>query len=344
MIITRDNYEIFFLDYAEGRLDESLLAQLFLFLQQNPDLKEELSLFEMVEVPLENIVFPDKEKLYRTDIHEQERFEANAVAWLEGDMTPGEAADFEKEAQKIPGMQSELELFGRTKLEADLTLVFEGKNKLYRQSRLGTVSRWWFSAAALFLTALAIWGLWPRNLSEVLKAPQVAETITQPDNITPPSGVTALIEPLPSGAEPGVEPKRTTGKPTVLSPGRRSELSVPENNGLHRRENTITEQIPVKYASIEIPEYKPDLAAVIPGNLSEIVNTEEDYTSLSERVINQLGINDFTFSKLLRSGLKVAGTLTNEKFSADTNPSGEIIALSLDTRILGVHIPIGKND
>ncbi|MBC8005772.1 MAG: hypothetical protein H7X84_09885, partial [Verrucomicrobia bacterium] len=46
--ITRDNYEAFFLDYLEGNLEETLIDQFLDFLEKNPDLKEELHLFENI--------------------------------------------------------------------------------------------------------------------------------------------------------------------------------------------------------------------------------------------------------------------------------------------------------
>ena len=43
MKINRNNYEAFFIDYLEGNLDEKMVDDFIEFLQQNPDLKEELS-------------------------------------------------------------------------------------------------------------------------------------------------------------------------------------------------------------------------------------------------------------------------------------------------------------
>ena len=60
MIITRDNYESFFMDYLEGNLEENLIDQFLDFLKQNPDLKEELHLFEEVSLPVEYIVVQEK--------------------------------------------------------------------------------------------------------------------------------------------------------------------------------------------------------------------------------------------------------------------------------------------
>ena len=43
MKINRNNYEMYFIDYLDGVLSPDLVSELLLFLDENPDLKEELS-------------------------------------------------------------------------------------------------------------------------------------------------------------------------------------------------------------------------------------------------------------------------------------------------------------
>jgi hypothetical protein len=66
MMVTIDNYEYFFYQYAEGLLTEAERADVEAFARQHPDLAEELSLYDpavKAEAPAE--VFPDKESLLR---------------------------------------------------------------------------------------------------------------------------------------------------------------------------------------------------------------------------------------------------------------------------------------
>ena len=44
MKITRENYELFFVDYLDNKLSDSNILELMAFLAQNPDLEEELNL------------------------------------------------------------------------------------------------------------------------------------------------------------------------------------------------------------------------------------------------------------------------------------------------------------
>ena len=56
MKITRDNYEEYFLDYSEGKLNSALEEEFEQFLEANPDLKKELEEFE-------NLSFADDSKI-----------------------------------------------------------------------------------------------------------------------------------------------------------------------------------------------------------------------------------------------------------------------------------------
>ncbi len=49
-MITRENYEIWFLDYAEGKLNSAQQKMLFTFLEENKDLKRELDAFENTSI------------------------------------------------------------------------------------------------------------------------------------------------------------------------------------------------------------------------------------------------------------------------------------------------------
>ena len=64
MTITTDNYEYYFYQYAEGQLTEAERIEVEAFLQQHPDLADELSLYDSgLKLEPAPVVFPDKESL-----------------------------------------------------------------------------------------------------------------------------------------------------------------------------------------------------------------------------------------------------------------------------------------
>jgi hypothetical protein len=72
MQINRQSYEEYFLLYADGELNESEKRAVEEFIDQNPDLAGELSIIqETVFKPDSNIVFDNKELLYKTESDER---------------------------------------------------------------------------------------------------------------------------------------------------------------------------------------------------------------------------------------------------------------------------------
>jgi hypothetical protein len=53
-------------------------------------------------------------------------------------------------------------------------------------------------------------------------------------------------------------------------------------------------------------------------------------------------LTGFNPEKVVRWGLSLDSGLTKEKFNYSTDASGEIIALNLDTRLVGLSIPVNR--
>ncbi len=69
MDINRNNYEAYFLDYRENNLTPGQVAELLVFLEQNPDLKEEFESFESFSLFLiKTSGSNDKENLKKRDL------------------------------------------------------------------------------------------------------------------------------------------------------------------------------------------------------------------------------------------------------------------------------------
>jgi anti-sigma factor RsiW len=65
--INLTNYKEFFLLAVDNELDEKEKDELKIFLEQHPELNEELTLLHQVVLPIEKIEFPDKSILYRSE-------------------------------------------------------------------------------------------------------------------------------------------------------------------------------------------------------------------------------------------------------------------------------------
>ena len=170
--INRNNYEIFFLDYHEGNLSEDQKKELFSFLDENPDLKNEFESFEMLELPPANVFYDDKESL-KKDLITKENYQQYLIAKLEGDITKEEQNELNKFLFQHPEFKKEEKLFALTKLSPDASIVFPGKSKLKRAIPISAGNRkvFYFSvaAAACILLLVGVYFLRTNN-NEVMQA------------------------------------------------------------------------------------------------------------------------------------------------------------------------------
>ena len=134
MLINRNNYESFFLDYIEGRMNAEEQAGLMAFLAENPDLEIELGLFENIQISAKPEIFSEKQNLKRNisgfgEINVQ-NFNQYCIAKMENDLDHQSNLLFEKYLSNRPESLKEYKLFLKTFLEPDKNIVFADKQKL----------------------------------------------------------------------------------------------------------------------------------------------------------------------------------------------------------------------
>ena len=130
-MITRENYEIYFMDYMDGNLSARERAEVEAFLLVHPDLRELLDGMNEVwlEVPVE--VFEKKEEIKRT-VRERE-IEYYAIATAEGVITGEEQTWVDGNVDKDV-FEREVEMYAKVKVKPDPICRFEGKVGVYRKS------------------------------------------------------------------------------------------------------------------------------------------------------------------------------------------------------------------
>lgn len=151
--INRHNYEAFLLDYLEQNLSPNMVAELMVFLEQNPDLKEEfdeLQAFEVLEPT--SVLFDNKVML------KKEALDNLMIAEIEGINTSQETKTLKNilKADKIA--KNDFMLFQQTKLKAK-KIIFEDKNALKKEAVI--IPLRWFknAAAAVIVMTILIQGI-----------------------------------------------------------------------------------------------------------------------------------------------------------------------------------------
>lgn len=129
MKIDRLNYEAYFLDFHEGNLSEGLTRELFSFLNNNPDLKEEFESFEMISVVPPDKKFFDKDSL-KKDTITTSNYNTWFAGYIENDLSSEQKKEVEAFVEKNHSLKTELEIFKQTKLVPDHQILFEDKKQL----------------------------------------------------------------------------------------------------------------------------------------------------------------------------------------------------------------------
>ncbi len=128
MNINRNNYEEAFIDYFDGKLSAERVADLFLFLESNPELKNEFENFHAVTLESSQIEFPFKNELKRGVVND-ENVSQYMIAFVEGDLTADEQSSLDSYLKLNPSRENDLKIFKSTKLIPG-NEIFPGKREL----------------------------------------------------------------------------------------------------------------------------------------------------------------------------------------------------------------------
>ncbi len=158
MRIDINNYEEVIVDFLDGKLDNNAIAELFLFLDQNPKIKAEFNLLNenQLVIEAEPISFDfssliKKEKLNVADYAEK------LIALLENDINLEETKKLEAEMKAYPELAAEFELFKKTKLVAETNIIFANKASLTKNKAFAIIPLFTrFSAIAAVFIAIII--------------------------------------------------------------------------------------------------------------------------------------------------------------------------------------------
>ena len=188
MIINRHNYEEFFILYLDNELSSADRRLVEVFMQQHPDLGEELQLLEQTRLELDpTVVFDGKESLMKPvglgwiNADNQEEW---LVQYIDNELDNDQKAAVEIYAANNPSVKADLELLLKTKLRPENSITFFNKESLYRREespvrRIVPLRFWRVAAAVLLFIALTIGGFFIFN-----KNNKVERGLAESDNGT----------------------------------------------------------------------------------------------------------------------------------------------------------------
>jgi hypothetical protein len=182
MELNINNYEEYFLLYADNELSVEEMKHVEVFVSENPVLKEEFEqLLRTISAADTTIELGDKSFLYkRASSFESRPHDENFVLYHDGELSKVEETEVERLIQD-PAFRKEFEELKRARLEAD-EVIFPDKHLLYKKEKdrvIPLVRRW---AAAAMLLGFGIWAgvkyLEPAPTEDVAKGKTVVKQKT----------------------------------------------------------------------------------------------------------------------------------------------------------------------
>jgi len=191
MQINRSNYEIWFIDWLDGNLNNIQVEKLIQFLKENPDLKNEFDELNSVRLKPTEKTLPNKNHLKKsTENISDSQFEFICIAYTENDLSAEQCSELKEIVDRDTDKKRIFELFQKTKFNPT-PVSYKGKNLLIRRTIGQNVLR--FAIIGLSAAAVTIFAIIAFNSKTNIipdNYQKTAQNIIKPDksNIGDPSG------------------------------------------------------------------------------------------------------------------------------------------------------------
>lgn len=155
VLITKDEMDDLLAGAVEGVLDNEQQKILEKLLTENPNIRFHLDLYRKTIITADlSEVFEGKELLKRSVLISNDNYPEYLSAAMDNELNALEQLELERFLLANPALQHEAELFRKTRLTPDLSVVYENKEELKRRKRGGLM--WWHIPAAAAGVALVV--------------------------------------------------------------------------------------------------------------------------------------------------------------------------------------------
>lgn len=166
LVVTKENIEALLVDRIEGQLSKHDQQAVDAFVAAHPEYKQELELFAKTKLVADaSEVFEAKQQLKRgAPLVNESNFEHYAISAAEGLLNNEELNAFNAFAATQPKYAKAAQLYAATRVQADMTVVYDDKAGLKRKEKGAII--WWsvsmrYAAAAVLVIVLGIY-LWSK--------------------------------------------------------------------------------------------------------------------------------------------------------------------------------------
>ena len=341
MKISRDNYEIWFLDYQEGRLDETEMEWVRIFVGQNPDLSDELdSPVSSLKIAGE-IVFPGKERLKKEQYDDPALLETFAVAAFEGDLDELELSSLEEWLTRNPAKREILHHLEKTRLRPDAAITFGAKERLKKTNPARTL---WMRLAPIAAVLLIAFFLFSRENKNI--------TLPHPINVV--AVPRAVTHPQDNNAE------KKTADISVTTVDRKSEgihatpirhivSKVPEPEEILPEPRLAGGFVQIEARTKTVCSIYPENYDLKPVKVSDKISPELAEIPISEFLnekLREIKANSpkgfFTREEMAVAGLHFFSLISGKHLTGKRGDDGRLTSISLNTQLLAVSVPVNR--
>jgi hypothetical protein len=161
MNINRNNYEEYFLLYADNELSAQEKNMVEIFVEQNADLEEEFTMLKQsVLKPDHSIILNDKSSLFKggDEFVNLNNYEEKFLLYADNELNLSEVEETKKFVLSNSSLQNEFTLLQTVKYEPDTSIVFPDKSSLYKKDNDDKVIPFrWKALAAAIVLGLGLW-------------------------------------------------------------------------------------------------------------------------------------------------------------------------------------------
>ncbi len=279
MNINRHNFEEFFLLYADSELSAADKQTVEQFVQENPDLANELDLFEQMRLPPEAVIFDDKVPLYKNESTEINltNYEAKFLLYVDNELDTDTKGKTETFVLQHPSLQETFTLLKQTRLEPE-TILFLHKQSLFRKEEKEKpvifLHYMKIAIAAVFIgLAVFVWTLIPK-----IKSPeQTLAKLTQAKKPADQKNIGVSINKIIDARKVAVTTVTATLSNTVSTlPANNENNTLSKKGSAGNTQNLIA---PNEVTALPLELKKTDLAVV---NSASSSKTEQPAQGLPE--------------------------------------------------------------
>ncbi|MGQ9621014.1 MAG: hypothetical protein ACUVTX_08545 [Bacteroidales bacterium] len=363
MMPDRTNYEIWIIDYLDGRLSDEQAGLLMEFLNANPDIMDEFKSFIEYKIDAVNVPYPGKNNLKKNpaDISENQ-FNLLCTGYLEKDLSLEQENELQQILAENPDRLKTFALIQKLKLKPP-AVEFRYKYKLRKKSTTDKIFRLSVAGIGVAASVTILVYLFivkqPESARQEMTGTETAINIPLENSINKINPSARESSPNEISRNELAPVNISKEKPTTTPHEIFSELVpdslIPKASDYFHHETPVITAIKFKTEFVTRQE-KPESLQIITYNHPPNLLAEESGNGIMwrlskffrEKILNSaVNANDeITAYEIAEASINGLNKLLGWQMALNesTNENGEVKAVNFNSKLLKFNIPVKKSE